>query len=135
MSAAVIIISVIVIFIIIVVIVAGIIMSTKPAPVYIEPVQHIAQPPSTTGTVNTDTDELTGEYSHNEYQFEPMMDSGLNDIRQEKDKNVLELKRICSSTQSCKGFNTNGWLKHTIKPRGEWSKWTTNPTKGLYIKM
>jgi hypothetical protein len=68
------------------------------------------------------------------YTFTKFMDSGRNDIRWDQNKSLEQLKDACNSLSNCRGFNTNGWLKHTIKPQNEWINWTSDPTKGLYVK-
>merc|ERR1712226_1039110 len=30
--------------------------------------------------------------------------------------------------------DSNGWMKHKIKPQNQWSWWTNDPTKGFYVK-
>ena len=51
-------------------------------------------------------------------------------------KNQIQaLKNECDSLPDCKGFNTNAWLKHKIKPQDQWRTWTSDPNKGLYVKQ
>jgi hypothetical protein len=68
------------------------------------------------------------------YVFYPGKDSGGNDIKQSAAdaNNVDKLKATCDNTGGCVGFNTNGWLKHTIKPQASWTTWTTDPNKGMW---
>ncbi len=69
------------------------------------------------------------------YTFYPGMDSPGNDIQNSNlpDK-IPELKAWCDNQPPCKGFNTNAWMKNVILPEAQWSKWTTDPNKGLYVK-
>ena len=39
------------------------------------------------------------------------------------DVHVERLEEACLSTHHCLGFNTNGILKHSIRPPGEWVRW------------
>lgn len=70
-----------------------------------------------------------------EYVFHQGFDSGGNDITQDKDlaNNASSLKKKCDITPKCVAFNTNGWLKSVVKPPSKWTKWTTDPDKGMYI--
>lgn len=68
-----------------------------------------------------------------EYVFYPGMDSGGYDIMQNPNLSVNQLMSECNAADNCKGFNTNGWLKNTIRPYEDWSKWSTDPAKGFYI--
>lgn len=69
------------------------------------------------------------------YTFTQGKDSGGNDIMNAGDiaDNIPKLKSKCDSTPKCAGFNTNGWLKHTILPVAQWSTWTADPNKGFYL--
>ena len=70
------------------------------------------------------------------YHFHPYVDSSGNNIikRGGLANNPQRLKAACNSTPRCTAFNTNGWLKHNVKPMEEWSNWTANSSKGLYIR-
>lgn len=70
-----------------------------------------------------------------EYVFHQGFDSGGNDITQDKDlaNNASSLKKKCDITPKCVAFNTNGWLKSIVNPPTKWTKWTTDPDKGMYI--
>jgi len=70
-----------------------------------------------------------------QYKFYQGMDSPGNDITNSglNDK-IPELKDWCNKQPPCKGFNTNAWMKNIILPESNWSKWTTDPNKGLYVK-
>ncbi len=70
------------------------------------------------------------------YRFVQGMDSGGNDIMLATGlaNNVEGLKQKCNETPGCIAFNTNGWIKKVVNPESTWSRWTTDPTKGMYIK-
>lgn len=68
------------------------------------------------------------------YYYYPGMDSPGNDIENSGlNDNVAALKSRCDALPSCKGFNTNAWMKHTILPQNKWVKWTDDPNKGSYF--
>lgn len=71
------------------------------------------------------------------YMFIQGMDSGGNDIKNmaELKNKVNALKAECDALSNCAGFNTNAWLKHTIKPSNQWRRWTNDPAKGMYVKV
>jgi len=49
--------------------------------------------------------------------------------------NVDQLKKKCNMIERCKGFNTNGWLKYSLKPKERWTNWGGNNTsRGFYVK-
>jgi hypothetical protein len=68
------------------------------------------------------------------YTFHQGMDSGGNDIGKGPANDIAKLKSMCDANPSCKGFNTNGWIKHTLQPQSYWSKWTSDADKGTYVK-
>lgn len=72
-----------------------------------------------------------------QYRFIQGRDSGGNDIRNAKGlaNNVPALKAACTALPNCLGFNTNAWLKHTLKPENQWSRWTQDPNKGFYKRL
>jgi len=72
--------------------------------------------------------------SDSNYEFVQGMDSGGNDIGNGPANDIAKLKSMCDANASCKGFNTNGWLKHTLSPRSYWGKWTDEAGKGTYVK-
>ncbi|ARF09883.1 hypothetical protein Indivirus_5_6 [Indivirus ILV1] len=69
------------------------------------------------------------------YTFHQGMDSNLGDIYQTAAlaNNPQELASHCQNIPTCKGFNTNGWIKHTILPAQNWYKWSNNPNQGMWI--
>ena len=72
-----------------------------------------------------------------QFDFHPMMDSWDNDIQQidfDYINRHEKLAESCLNDPKCKGFNSNGWMKHTIRPKSEWTQWTTSPNLGLYVK-
>ena len=71
------------------------------------------------------------------YNFYQGLDSGGGDITQRGDlaNNVPGLQYACNNAAGCKGFNTNGWIKNTISPQSQWTNWTSEPSKGFYLKQ
>jgi len=67
------------------------------------------------------------------YVFYQGKDSGGNDIGNFPGT-PKEIMIKCNSEAKCKGFNTNGWVKHTILPKSQWSTWTQDPAKGTYLR-
>ena len=47
---------------------------------------------------------------------------------------LFSIADTCWEDPECKGFNSNGWLKGTIKNVDLWYNWTDVPTKGLFLK-
>lgn len=85
-------------------------------------------------TVTTAKSTPSGATAVRTYYFYPGMDSNLGDIEnaQGMADNVPALKARCDALPNCQGFNTNAWMKSTIKPRAQWNQWTSDPNKGLY---
>jgi len=69
-----------------------------------------------------------------EFDFYPFMDSGLNDIGRDSSGNEEDYAKTCYEDSNCEGFNSNGWLKHTIQDQSAWNQWTNDSSKGLYVK-
>ena len=70
-----------------------------------------------------------------EWEFVPGMDSSGHDIGQlGRGMSIEEMKALAAARPDCVGFNSNGWFKHTLRPRTEWSRWTDDPNKGLYVR-
>jgi len=69
------------------------------------------------------------------YEFTPHLDSNGKDIKGYPRKSIYKLAEMCNETPECKGFNSNGWLKHTIRNRSQWKWWTNDPTLGFYLKI
>lgn len=68
------------------------------------------------------------------WRFFQGVDSNGNDIGNYPGS-LAEIKAKCNSMPNCKGFNDNGWIKHTLLPRSDWDKykWTTEPNKGFRV--
>ena len=48
-------------------------------------------------------------------------------------KTALQLE--CDNEPTCVAFNTDGFLKDTLKPSGLWSKFASgHPHKGMYVR-
>mmetsp|Transcript_19288 Transcript_19288/g.53775 ORF Transcript_19288/g.53775 Transcript_19288/m.53775 type:complete len:162 (+) Transcript_19288:2-487(+) len=45
-----------------------------------------------------------------------------------------KLASLCKRTPTCAAFNSQGWLKDSILPRGKWYTWSHVPNKGIFIK-
>merc|ERR1712038_27157 len=69
----------------------------------------------------------------NNYYFIPFMDSPGNDIGNFKG-GLDAFIQYCDSRDNCAGFNSNGWLKHTLLDESKWTQWTDNPALGFYVK-
>ena len=57
------------------------------------------------------------------YEYYANIDSHGNDIRRMVGSTVSEMAAACNSDNTCEGFNTDKWLKHTIKTKRYWSKY------------
>jgi hypothetical protein len=69
------------------------------------------------------------------YEFTPFKDSGGYDIRKSSANDVQSYARECNQDSNCKGFNSNGWLKHHIRDSSSWYRWTNDVSKGFYLKL
>jgi hypothetical protein len=71
------------------------------------------------------------------YTFHQGKDSYGNDIVHRTDlaDKVPELKAFCNTTPDCKGFHTGGWIKKSFLPQDQWKTWTTDPNKGIYVRV
>jgi hypothetical protein len=69
------------------------------------------------------------------YAFFQGVDSDGGDIKHESGltDNISGLENSCNNTEGCVAFNTNGWIKHSVLPRDQWSNWTDDPNKGFYL--
>lgn len=69
------------------------------------------------------------------YQFFHGMDSSEGDIDYRPDlaNDVAKLMLECNKNKECVAFNTEGWLKATLKPKSEWKLYMTTKDKGLYV--
>lgn len=68
------------------------------------------------------------------WMFYQGLDSGDNDIGPFGDT-LPNMKAKCLSMPDCKGFNDNGWMKHTLRPKNEWYHWIDDPTKGFRVPV
>jgi len=71
--------------------------------------------------------------SLSDYKFYPGKDSGGNDIGNFPGT-PTQIASTCNSKPKCKGFNSNGWVKHTISDPSSFSTWTNDPNLGFYVK-
>lgn len=71
------------------------------------------------------------------YMFHQGKDSPGNDIKRMASlaNQIQDLQDTCDSLPGCKGFNTNAWMKKTIRPESQWRIWTSDPNKGMYVKQ
>ena len=67
------------------------------------------------------------------FDFHPFLDSSGNDIKRASG-NINAIASECFSNPRCAGFNSNGWMKHTLRDQSQWSRWTDDSTKGFYVK-
>ncbi len=63
------------------------------------------------------------------YAIHKGQDSNGNDIKK-VDGSLADIRDACDSAPDCKGFNTGGYIKHTMA-----SSWTTNPKLDFYEKQ
>mmetsp|Transcript_33219 Transcript_33219/g.58194 ORF Transcript_33219/g.58194 Transcript_33219/m.58194 type:complete len:535 (+) Transcript_33219:427-2031(+) len=70
------------------------------------------------------------------YDLYPSYDSELFDISQEEFSSLMELWETCDKNPSCRGFNTNGYIKSHIRPQEDWTKFVGNSKcgDGLYVR-
>jgi len=71
-----------------------------------------------------------------QYGFMQGKDSAGYDIQQVAG-DIATRKAWCTLNANCRGFNTSGWMKNTIRPASEWdTAWQPDqPDQGLYIKQ
>lgn len=79
------------------------------------------------GTDGTDESPQT-------YAFIPFKDSPGNNIGTRSGSLASQME-WCDNNPRCKGFKTNGSMKKVILPESQLSTWTTDPDKGLYVKV
>jgi len=69
------------------------------------------------------------------YTFQPGLDSVGNDIAN-GGRNIERLARACDERPDAVGFNTDGFLKHAIAPRQQWTAMPNpNGNEGLYVRQ
>lgn len=85
--------------------------------------------------VNLAENQLTNNYTFDNYIFYPNLDSPGGDIKQLY-CDIAVLKRIADNMDNCIAFNTGGWLKHTLIPQNEYVSAKNNyyAPEGLYVK-
>jgi hypothetical protein len=93
--------------------------------------------------VQTDSTMLTlfdpnyiNKYNIDGYKFYSKMDSYGNDIRHYHYDDISNIKNVCDENSSAVGFNTLGWIKHTIVSEENLISLylSTKDSDGLYIK-
>lgn len=91
-------------------------------------------PPDASGT-STQTQTPPPPPITREYDFYPYMDSPGYDVTQTPDliDKPADLMLACDKIPGCLGFNTNGWMKRYVQPKGSWQRWTDNPAQGFYV--
>jgi type II secretory pathway pseudopilin PulG len=105
----------------------------------INTVQTSAPVESTGGSVSSEPVEKPVEKpadnmpSLSDYKFYPGKDSGGNDIGNFPGT-PTQIASTCNSKPKCKGFNSNGWVKHTISDPSSFQTWTSDPSLGFYVK-
>lgn len=72
------------------------------------------------------------------FNWQQNLDSTGNDITRNSTATMEQLASMCVADPNCKGFNTNGFIKSTIRPRAEWSGWgdaVCDRDVGLFVKQ
>ncbi|GBG61862.1 hypothetical protein CBR_g23815 [Chara braunii] len=72
-----------------------------------------------------------------EWEFVKGFDSPGNDIRCVEDLagNPSQLMHYVNcDIPECVAFNTNGWIKHSIRPKIEWYKFSDSASEGMWVK-
>jgi len=89
-------------------------------------------------TSSGDENQGNSQAALDNYEFHARMDSSGFDIRNLRNAanggGVEYYAEWCNKFDDCKGFNSNGWAKRTIRPKSQWRRWTSNSSKGLYVK-
>jgi len=81
-----------------------------------------------------DCDVIGVEFNAN-YMFYPFLDSYGGDIKLlYYVEDVEYYAQECDADPVCQGFNSAGWLKHTIKDKSNLFYWSFSPNEGLYVK-
>lgn len=68
-----------------------------------------------------------------DYCYYSMLDSTGNDLSTVS-SGILDAITACDNNTNCVGTNTDGNLKNKLIDYRSWNKWTTDPTKGFYMK-
>lgn len=77
---------------------------------------------------------IDGECYKPGYEFFSELDSPGNDIGHWT-LSISKLAEMCDVDSSCRGFNTNGWLKSDVLPFDEWATFNGPGCTGFYIKL
>lgn len=69
------------------------------------------------------------------FTFYQGKDSSSNDIERYWFTGITinHMAARCNALSNCVGFNTNGWMKHTLKDPSLWRHWTNDSSKGMYV--
>ena len=79
---------------------------------------------------------LETEFSGQKYHFYPAIDSPGGDINKMIAADIEEMATICNNNPDAVAFNSNGWLKSSIKPKlEEWDLHDIKSTYGTWIKV
>jgi hypothetical protein len=106
------------------------------------PANPTNKPPTTLGTVtqtpgpgSTTTPPPTTADNYDFYKGKDS-ESANQDIKQLSDlkDKVDQIRQACDGEKDCVAFNTNGVLKKALQPKSSWQTWTSDATKGLYVK-
>jgi len=65
--------------------------------------------------------------------FYPGLDSEGGDLRCVGRQTFSELRACHLGDDRSVAFNSQGWLKKELQPPGRWRRWTSSPTRGLYV--
>lgn len=87
---------------------------------------------SSTPTTNVPTGVVSSAPTDG-YTFYDMLDSYGNDYTQ-LSGDISTLKAACSANPRCVGFNSNGWMKYSLRPLADWSIAFSSSGLGLYKK-
>ena len=69
------------------------------------------------------------------FTFFPKKDSRGGDIGERVIGPLHYIAAVCRKNSECLGFNSNGWLKNTIRNETEWdNNWTQDESKGFFLK-
>ena len=50
------------------------------------------------------------------------------------DGSIRDIYQRVNGNHSIVAFNTNGWCKRALLSKECWNKWTSDPTKGTYVR-
>eukprot|EP00873_Tetraselmis_striata_P009794 jgi/Tetstr1/430058/TSEL_019918.t1 len=71
------------------------------------------------------------------YQYFKGQDFDGEDLAHEAalEDNLPALARKCQQMPECQAFNSQGWLKRSLKPYRSWYTWTHLDNKGIFVKQ